>query len=116
MCLNSTEQEKRTKATLILEDGTQFEGFSFGAEENVSGEIVFQTGMVGYVESLTDPSYRRQLVCLTYPLIGNYGVPKADNADEADQLSTWAESSKIWAGALIVEQHCNLPSHWNSVF
>lgn len=64
------------KAKLILSDGLTFEGESFGFNSSVSGEVVFNTGMVGYNESLTDPSYSGQILCLTYPLIGNYGVPK----------------------------------------
>ena len=60
---------------LILENGDEFKGFSFGAEHSTSGEVVFNTGMVGYPESLTDPSYKGQILALTYPLIGNYGVP-----------------------------------------
>ena len=67
-------QKDRT-ATLILDDGTVFHGFSFGAEKPVSGEVVFNTAMTGYPESLTDPSYAGQLMVLTYPLVGNYGVP-----------------------------------------
>ena len=74
--------------------------------------LVFQTGMVGYMESLTDPSYRRQLLVLTYPLIGNYGVPHQFCGQ--DPLQNWSESSKIWASALIVEQSCQQPSHWSS--
>ena len=63
------------KATLILDDGTRFEGRSFGYERPVAGEVVFNTAMTGYPESLTDPSYAGQLMVLTYPLVGNYGVP-----------------------------------------
>jgi len=64
------------KAHLVLADGTIFNGLSFGAAVSISGECVFQTGMVGYPESLTDPSYRGQILVLSYPLIGNYGIPK----------------------------------------
>jgi carbamoylphosphate synthase small subunit len=71
-----------SSAKLILEDGTCFEGRSFGAPRSTVGEIVFQTGMVGYVESLSDPSYARQLLTLTYPLIGNYGVADQSLHDE----------------------------------
>jgi len=76
--LGKHHDEKERGATLILSDGTRFRGKSFGADRSVSGECVFQTGMVGYVESLTDPSYRGQLLVLSYPLIGNYGVPPED--------------------------------------
>lgn len=64
------------KARLVLEDGTIFEGTSFGYEKSVSGEVVFYTAMTGYPESLTDPSYKGQILVPTYPMIGNYGVPK----------------------------------------
>jgi len=66
----------KTPCQLVLEDGTVYRGFSFGARRPVSGEVVFNTGMTGYVESLTDPSYKGQILVLTYPLIGNYGVPR----------------------------------------
>ena len=66
------------KVKLILENGEEFQGFSFGAEHSASGEAVFNTGMVGYPESLTDPSYKGQILVLTYPLIGNYGVPEKE--------------------------------------
>ncbi len=67
---------EKTPCQLVLEDGTVYRGFSFGARRRVSGEVVFNTGMTGYVESLTDPSYKGQILVLTYPLIGNYGVPR----------------------------------------
>ena len=65
----------------MLEDGTVIEGISFGADAPVSGELVFNTGMVGYPEALTDPSYRGQILVLTYPLVGNYGVPNSRVGD-----------------------------------
>jgi len=65
-----TQQHNQRKVRLVLEDGTVHEGFSFGAERDVDGEVVFNTGMVGYPETLTDPSYRGQILVLTYPLIG----------------------------------------------
>lgn len=71
-------KKKMIKSTLILEDGSSFEGYSFGYPRSASGEVVFNTGMVGYPESLTDPSYQGQILSLTYPLIGNYGVPGSD--------------------------------------
>ena len=70
------------KAKLALEDGTVFEGTAFGAEGEVDGEVCFNTSMTGYQEILTDPSYRGQIVTMTYPLIGNYGVPDWDEQDE----------------------------------
>ncbi|XP_073981816.1 carbamoyl-phosphate synthetase 2, aspartate transcarbamylase, and dihydroorotase rudimentary [Rhodnius prolixus] len=97
---------------LLLEDGTSYKGYNFGASSSINGEVVFQTGMVGYVESLTDPSYHAQILVLTYPLIGNYGVPSAEN-DEFN-LPKWFESHKIWAAGLVVGEACETPSHWQS--
>ncbi|XP_072536144.1 multifunctional protein CAD isoform X5 [Salminus brasiliensis] len=100
-------------AYLILEDGTTFKGRLFGASISVSGEVVFQTGMVGYPEALTDPSYKAQMLTLTYPLIGNYGVPNDEEGDFG--ISKWFESSRIHATALIVGELSQNPSHWSSV-
>ncbi|MFC1647809.1 glutamine-hydrolyzing carbamoyl-phosphate synthase small subunit [Patescibacteria group bacterium] len=101
------------KAFLVLEDGTKIEGTSFGADVDCAGEVVFNTGMMGYPESFTDPSYTGQILTLTYPLIGNYGVP----GDEKDKFKIPKnfESSKIHIKGLIVSEHCEKPSHWNSV-
>ena len=68
-------------AMIILEDGSTYRGTGFGYPKTVGGEFVFNTGMVGYTETLTDPSYRGQILCLTYPLIGNYGVPSNSITD-----------------------------------
>ena len=76
---------------LILEDGTVFNGKSFGYESPVAGEVVFSTGMVGYTESLSDPSYLGQILTLTYPLIGNYGIP---GDEQEDSVSAFYESEK----------------------
>jgi carbamoyl-phosphate synthase small subunit len=92
------------RGTLILEDGTRFEGVSFGYDGPVAGEVVFCTGMVGYPEALTDPSYRGQILTMTYPLIGNYGVPTAEH---------W-ESGRIHASGLIVSDYIDTPSHTQS--
>ncbi|XP_075125461.1 multifunctional protein CAD isoform X4 [Leptodactylus fuscus] len=99
------------QAELILEDGTRLTGHMFGAEVPVSGEVVFQTGMVGYPEALTDPSYKSQILVLTYPLVGNYGIPQ----DELDEygLSKWFESAQIHAAGFIVGECCGTPSHWS---
>ncbi|XP_066960303.1 multifunctional protein CAD isoform X3 [Macrobrachium rosenbergii] len=102
------------KATLILEDGSEFQGNVFGAPVSFAGEVVFQTGMVGYPEALTDPSYCGQVLVLTYPLVGNYGVPQTNTLDQYG-LSKWLESTRIWAGGLIVGEVCTQPSHWASV-
>ena len=81
--------------------------------ESVCGEVVFQTGMVGYTESMTDPSYHKQLLVLTYPLIGSYGVPSVDPKDEHG-ISKYFESDKIHIGGLIVDEYVHHPSHWNN--
>ncbi len=101
------------KATLILDDGTRFEGRSFGYEGNAAGEVVFNTAMTGYPESLTDPSYAGQLMVLTYPLVGNYGVPPMDVAD--DGMKRFAESDRIYPRAMIVGDYSDEFSHWNAV-
>lgn len=88
---------------LELEDGTVYQGYNFGAEKSVSGELVFQTGMVGYPESITDPSYRGQILVVTFPLVGNYGVPSREEMDEVLQsLPKYFESNEIHVAALVV--------------
>lgn len=89
------------KAILALEDGTYFEGESFGAAGEVTGELVFNTSMTGYQEVMTDPSYRGQIVTMTYPLIGNYGINDEDNESDEPQVS-----------GFIVRESCNYPSNW----
>lgn len=101
------------EAELIFEDQTFVTGRSFGALNDVDGEVVFQTGMVGYLESMTDPSYHGQILVLTYPLIGNYGVPGAEK--DAFDLPKFFESiNKIWVAGLVVDELCESPSHWRS--
>ncbi|XP_078674784.1 multifunctional protein CAD-like isoform X2 [Branchiostoma floridae x Branchiostoma belcheri] len=99
-------------AVLHLEDGAVYEGRLFGAQKSVAGEVVFQTGMVGYPESLTDPSYRSQILVLTYPLIGNYGIPE-DGQDEYG-IRKWFESAKIHVSALIVGEYSQQYSHFSA--
>ena len=99
--------------TLILDDGSRFSGKSFGYEKPVAGEVVFNTAMTGYPESLTDPSYTGQLMTLTYPLVGNYGVPPF--TIEPNGLATFMESEKIHAEAIIVSDYSSEYSHWNAV-
>lgn len=101
-------------AELILEDSTVFLGKSFGANVDVDGEVVFQTGMVGYPESMTDPSYHSQILVLTYPLIGNYGIP-GDELDEYHLPKFFESIKQIWVAGLIVDEICENPSHWRSV-
>ena len=101
----------KTPVRLVLEDGTTFQGFSFGYEHPVAGEVVFNTAMMGYPESLTDPSYAGQLMALTFPLVGNYGVPEFRM--EENGLPTYMESDRIYASAIIVSDYSEQFSHWN---
>ncbi|CAA9495061.1 MAG: Carbamoyl-phosphate synthase small chain [uncultured Rubrobacteraceae bacterium] len=93
----------RSRAIVVLEDGVSFSGWTFAGDGEVSGEVVFTTSMVGYQETLTDPSYRGQIVLFTYPLIGNYGVIPDD-----------AESKKVQAAAVLVREYTEYPSNWAS--
>src|ERR687893_498524 len=105
----SLEQERnlglagRSRALVVLEDGTSFSGWTFAGEGEVLGEVVFTTSMVGYQETLTDPSYRGQIVLFTYPLIGNYGIIPGDE-----------ESAKIQAAAVLVREYTPYHSNWAS--
>ena len=89
------------KAFLILEDGTVFEGTHIGADKEIISEIVFNTSMAGYLEVLTDPSYAGQAVCMTYPLIGNYGICRDD-----------CESERPWPDGFIVRELSRIPSNF----
>lgn len=97
---------------LILENGMVFRGQSFGAERPTSGEVVFSTAMAGYPESLTDPSFKGQILLLTYPIIGNYGVPANS---ETNGVSDFFESDRIHISGLIVQDYSEEYSHWNAV-
>jgi carbamoyl-phosphate synthase small subunit len=97
------EETKRKRAILVLADGTYFEGYSFGGEGEATGEVVFNTSMMGYQEILTDPSYKGQIVTMTYPLIGNYGVNEED-----------FESFRPFAEGFAVREYCQYPSNWRS--
>ena len=99
-------------ARLILEDGSQFVGWSFGFDAPTTGEVVFNTAMTGYPESLTDPSYAGQILVTTFPLIGNYGVP--DRGLGKDGLPLFVVSEKIHAKALVVADYSETYSHWNA--
>ncbi|MDR1891886.1 MAG: carbamoyl phosphate synthase small subunit, partial [Oscillospiraceae bacterium] len=92
-----------SKAYLVLENETVFEGVAFGAEKDAVGEIVFTTGMTGYLETLTDKSYNGQIITQTFPLIGNYGVIPSD-----------FESEKVYACGYIVSSWCEEPSNFRS--
>ncbi|OAA68961.1 Carbamoyl-phosphate synthase, large subunit [Cordyceps fumosorosea ARSEF 2679] len=92
---------------LEIEDGSAYQGYSFGAKKSIAGELVFQTGMVGYPESVTDPSYRGQILVITFPLVGNYGVPSRDTIDELlGDLPAHFESSQIHVAGLVVASYC----------
>jgi carbamoyl-phosphate synthase small subunit len=99
------------KAVLVLEDGSRFFGCGFGATKKVSGEIIFSTSMVGYPETLTDPSYKGQILTLTYPLVGNYGVPPYDLELGVPR---YFESASIKVTGLVIHDLCEKPYHWAS--
>lgn len=107
---NYAENETQ-KGRLTLKDDTVFEGNLFGFPKSIAGEVVFNTGMVGYPETLTDPSYCGQILVLTYPLIGNYGVPEYD---KKNLISRLFESEKVQITGLIVSEESELYSHWNA--
>lgn len=103
---------RQTKsAVLILEDGTTFEGKSFGYDSAAAGEVVFNTAMTGYPESLTDPSYEGQILVTTYPILGNYGVPPRRNVNDVSQFY---ESESIHAKAIIAQDYSWEHSHWQA--
>lgn len=101
---------RERKAAIALEDGTCLIGYGFGATKKVTGEVVFSTSMVGYVEALTDPSYHGQILTLTYPLIGNYGVP----AHPEGEIAPPFESDGIKVNGLVIHELCEKPHHWAS--
>jgi len=103
--------KQKIKAKLILEDGSEFAGYSFGYEGNTNGEVVFNTGMVGYPETMTDPSYRGQILVFTFPLIGNYGIPSKEM--ENGLLKNF-ESDSIHCRAIIVSDYSSEYSHWSA--
>ena len=95
--------DKNKKAYLVLEDGSIYNGYSFGHDDYTEGEVVFNTGLTGYQEILTDPSYSGQIVTMTYPQIGNYGFIKED-----------VESKRIQVRGFIVREHCDYPNNYRS--
>lgn len=99
----------KTYGLLKLQDGFEFKGISFGADYSISGEVVFNTGLVGYTEALSDPSYKGQILVLTYPIIGNYGIPKAANF-----LNRFFESHAPQISGLILSSLTTDHSHWNA--
>ena len=106
-----SDEQSVKPARLILEDGSSYNGQSFGHEDAVAGEVVFNTGMVGYPETLTDPSYSGQLIVFTYPLIGNYGVPPRQ---QEDGVARFLESEQIEASGLIVSEYSAVHNHWQA--
>jgi len=103
-------REPAMDGRLVLEDGSVFAGKAFGRSVSVAGEVVFNTGMVGYPECLTDPSYSGQILVLTYPLVGNYGVPPESGLP----FNAPFESERIHVSGLVVMEACGEPSHWSS--
>ena len=110
---NYSTMDNKLGATLKLENGMEFRGYSFGYAGPCDGEVVFSTAMVGYPESLTDPSYSGQILCVTYPLVGNYGVP-ADGEDEFG-ISRNFESDRIHVRGLLISDYSFEYSHWKAV-
>lgn len=104
------DNKMKREARLILDDGTEFCGWSFGYEGNAVGEVVFNTAMTGYPESLTDPSYAGQILVMTYPLVGNYGVP----SNLTDGRLPSLESERIHVKALVMADYSTEYSHWNA--
>lgn len=104
--------QQSTPASLVLSNGAVFRGFSFGYEQPVAGEVVFNTAMTGYPESLTDPSYAGQILTFTYPLIGNYGVP---SGAVKNNLADFYESEKIHTTGVVISDYSFEYSHWNAV-
>lgn len=102
------------RATLTIKNGPVFNGYSFGANKNISGEAVFTTSLVGYPESMTDPSYKGQILCFTQPLIGNYGVPSSTAKDEFNLLK-YMESSTVQCIGIVVADVAMEHSHWTAV-
>ncbi len=109
--MQATDAPRR--AFLTLEDGSVFQGFSFGYEKPCAGEVVFNTAMTGYPESLTDPSYEGQILVTTYPILGNYGVPSKEVKSE-DNVGDYFESSHIHCEAIVCQDYSWVPSHWQA--
>lgn len=103
--------KEKQNIKLVLEDGQEFKGYQFGYSKSTAGELVFNTAMTGYPESLSDPSYRGQILVATFPLIGNYGVPVGDRENE---MLSFYESNEIHIQALVISQYSEDFSHWNA--
>ena len=109
MPIKNHSMQAPKKAVLTLQDGTQFSGYSFGYEGSTSGEVVFNTAMTGYPESLTDPSYEGQILVTTFPQLGNYGVPPSDGSEA---LREYLEGARIHCRAIIAQDYAFHHSHW----
>ncbi|MFX0088394.1 MAG: glutamine-hydrolyzing carbamoyl-phosphate synthase small subunit [Candidatus Hodarchaeota archaeon] len=112
-CQRLKARSSRNNAALVLEDGTVFLGRGFGSPKKVAGEVVFNTGMVGYPESMTDSSYYEQILTLTHPLIGNYGIPSFGEIEYG--IPKFFESDSMKINGLVVHEYCHSPNHWSSV-
>ena len=104
--------DSKRNGLLVLEDGSVYSGKMFGAKRSTTGEVVFSTNMVGYPESMTDPSFYGQIINLTYPMIGNYGIP--DLKYDEFNLNKYFESRRIWCNGLVIQDYSNTYSHWNA--
>src|ERR1700730_10926909 len=107
-----------SKAELVLEDGSRLTGEHFGARRSSAGEVVFNTGMVGYPEAMTDPSYRGQVLVLTYPLVGNYGVPvngETKRSENEWEIPEFFESGRIQVSGLVIATLSKQYSHWSAL-
>ncbi len=102
---------KKLNSKLVLDNGMEFLGYTFGFDKSIAGEVVFNTAMTGYPESLTDPSYKGQILVATYPLVGNYGVP---GEDAEHRLHKYYESDKIAIQGFIISDYSSEYSHWNA--
>jgi carbamoyl-phosphate synthase small subunit len=115
---NEVRAKKQAAAKLVLEDGSEYSGWSFGKARSQAGEVVFTTGMTGYPQSLTDPSFRGQILVSTYPLVGNYGVPAAPKTLEPyfdeQGIPLHFESGRIQVSGFVVAEACEEPSHFAS--
>jgi carbamoyl-phosphate synthase small subunit len=116
--LNMKEKATARQAKLVLEDGSEFSGWSFGKAKSQAGEVVFTTGMTGYPQSLTDPSFRGQILVSAYPLVGNYGVPvqpkTAEPFFDEQGIPLHFESERIQVSGFVVSEACEEPSHFAS--
>ena len=109
---SSSLLERKARGALVFENGTVLEGWHFGADKSMQGQLVFSTNMTGYVESMTDPSYCGQILNFTYPLVGNYGVPAAER--DAYGLHQSLESEHVWVNGILVESYSDAKYHWQA--